>query len=103
MKAPWLPSQRGSFHSQYIVPKGARDKSKTWPRLLDRLLCVAQVDDPDYLSPCGDMEFAVIDFATHEKAWFDMPPGATPDVLTRMVEEAFAATAFRADPKLWVV
>ena len=96
-------AQRGTFHDSYIIPAGHRDRQNKPPRLLDCLLCVAQRDDPQYFFPCEESEFAVIDSVTKEKAWFELPAGASPEALTAMIEKAFALPALRVAPKLWVV
>jgi hypothetical protein len=98
-----VPEQRASFHSQYAVHAERRDKHRKWPRLLECLVCVVSNEDPRYFDTCDEGEFAVVDTATKEKAWFEMPDGATPADVTGMVESTFAAPALRVDRALWIV
>jgi hypothetical protein len=104
----WLPSdlqgtQRGSFHDAYIFTASMRDKRAKFPRLLDLLKSLAGVDDPEYFFPCSDDEFAVVDQKTLEKAWFETPNGASSDTIKLIIENHFAAGAFRASLEVWVV
>jgi hypothetical protein len=105
---PWLASdlvggKRGSFHDRYLTPAKQRDRRANWPRLLDHIKCIAGVDDPEYFFPCAEDEFAVVDQATQEKAWFEAPVGATPDVIKSLIERHFSSCAFRILPDVWVV
>jgi hypothetical protein len=95
--------QRASFHSQYAVQSGSRDKHCKWPRLLECLIYVVRQEDPSYFDACDEGEFAVVDIATKEKAWFEMPKGAAPADITGMVESTFAAPALQVDLALWIV
>lgn len=96
-------SKRGSFHTNYALSKERRPVGRFTARLLDCMLAVAPHDDPDYFENPGPGEFAVVDVVTKEKAWFDMPHGATPEIITGMIENTFAASAFRVGPSLWIV
>lgn len=98
-----VPVNRGSFHARYIVPKEARHANQTTPRLLDCLASVAPYGDPDYMEYPTAGQFVVVDVVTQEKAWFEMPYGATPEMVTGMVSSSFNATAYRVGPKLWFV
>lgn len=98
-----IPGNRGNFHSRYAVPALRNATRERSARLLDCLLCIAQRDDPEYLAECDAKEFAVVDFKTKEKAWFEAPPGATDDVICGMVESTFAASAIQVAPTLWIV
>lgn len=102
---PEVTAHRGTFHERYLKAKDVRDHTSrvVWPRLLDCLVCVAQSDDPEYMQACDKGEFAVVDVVTKEKAWFEMPFNATPEIVTAMVESHFGASAFRVGPKLWFV
>lgn len=101
MTAP--AGQRASFHSQYAVQADRRDKHQKWPRLLECLVCVVSNGDPRYFDSCDEGEFAVVDTATKEKAWFEVPEGATPADVSGMVESTFAAPTLRVDRALWIV
>lgn len=98
-----IPGQRATFHSRYVGAADRRDKRQKWPRLLEGLVCVVYCGDPRYLDPCDEREFAVVDRVTKEKAWFEMPSGATPEDVTGMIESTFAAPALRVDRLLWIV
>ncbi len=96
-------SHRGGFHYSYAVGVSQRSLRSKVPRLLECLLCVAQLGDPEYHDACEPGEFAVVDFMTKEKAWFERPPGATNEVVTGMVESTFAAVALQVLPSVWIV
>ena len=100
---PELTALRGSFHSRYSLAKEKRLCTTTGVRLLDCMLCVAPYGDPEYFDAPGAGEFAVVDVVTKEKAWFEMPHGCTPEMVTGMIESTFAATAYRVGNKLWFV
>ena len=101
---PQPTNKRGSFHGHYSLPQSQRI-AKTPPRyrLLDCLLAVAASDDPEYMQPAGNGEFAVVDVITKEKAWFDMPPDCVPEMVTEMIEGCFLCSAYRVGNKLWFV
>jgi hypothetical protein len=95
---------RGSFHGRYIKTHQQRHQANAkFPRLLDCLIVVAQSDDDEYFDEPAAGEFAVVDVVTKEKAWFEMPFGANPDILRGLIEGHFAAPAFRVGDKLWFV
>ncbi len=48
-------------------------------------------------------EFCVVDIKTREKAFCDLPHGATPSSVKAMIESHFDASAFRVTDKLWIV
>jgi hypothetical protein len=101
---PDLRQRRGTFHDSYVIAKDARHKGYAkWPRLLDCVKCIAQSDDPDYFQGPEAGEFCVVDVVTKEKAWFEMPYGATPEILTALITSHFASDAFRVGNKLWFV
>ncbi len=95
--------KRGNFHNTYLIPREDLSWRKKWPRLLDCMFVAMASDDPDYFDAREPGEFAVVDVETKEKAWFEIPAGATPEVLTGMVESHFACSALRVDEFLWVV
>jgi hypothetical protein len=72
-------------------------------RLMDLCLCIAASDDEDYLRCADPGEFAVVDVVTKEKAWFEMPFGATPHNITALIESHFNVSAIRVGEKLWFV
>ena len=95
--------KRGNFHSRYFFPRDDFDLRKKLPRLLDCMIVAAPPGDPDYFAACDPGEFAVVDVDTKEKAWFEIPAGATPEVLTGMIESHFACSALHVAEFLWVV
>ena len=73
-------------------------------RFLDRT--AGDVDHRPFVigeHPPREGEFAVVDVVTKEKAWFEMPYGATPEIVRALIEGHFDAPAFRVGPKLWFV
>ena len=98
-------SARGGFNGRYARAKAEEKNSPHYEgiRLLDCLLSVAASDDPDYLLSPAIGEFAVIDVVTKEKAWFEMPHGCTPEIVTSMIQSCFNANAQRVANKLWFV
>lgn len=100
---PELHAHRGSFHARYAKPKAERTPDQKGHRLLDCLKAIAPSDDPEYFMPAAAGEFAVVDVVTKEKAWFEMPHGCTPDMVTAMITSTFNADAFRVGNKLWFV
>lgn len=101
---PELHQARGSFHGAYVIPKERRDRRyAAFPRLLDCMVCVAASDDPEYMDAPDAGEFAVVDVVTKEKAWFELPYGATPEIVHALIEGHFGAQAFRVGDKLWFV
>ena len=101
---PPMTSKRGNFHGRYLTPKvPPRGALRTNFRLLDCLLTVAPHTDADYMTAARIGEFAVVDVVTFEKAWFDMPPECTPEMVTVMVESCFMSKAYRVGNKLWFV
>lgn len=100
---PELHRHRGTFASSYAVPKDEKHIGNKLQRLGDCLLSVAASDDPDYFTPAQAGEFCVVDVVTKEKAWFDMPHGATPENVTAMIESHFDSSAFRVGNKMWFV
>jgi len=95
--------KRGSFHVSYSLPKDKRHPLTMSFRLLDCLRVVMPSDDPDYLAVALAGEFAVVDMQTLEKAFFEMPYGCKPDMVTAMIESTFNASALRVANKVWVV
>lgn len=100
---PEITVRRGTFHMRYALPKEKRAMNADGVRLLDVLLVVVPSDDPEYFDTPEAGEFAVVDVVTKEKAWFEMPYGCTPDVVTGMVSRHFATSAYRVGPALWFV
>lgn len=96
------PGFRGTFQARYAQPQDRRTVDK-YHRLGDLLLVVAATDDPQYMTAAQPGEFAVVDVLTKEKAWFEMPHGCSPAMVTAMVESHFNSTAFRVGDKLWFV
>jgi len=94
---------RATFQSPYLFKKSQRQIRPMAPRLGDQMLCVVKYGERDYLQQTSDGEFSVLDLATRQKAWFETPPGATPDQITAMIEGHFDATAFRVASDLWIV
>lgn len=93
---------RGTFHQRYSQASN-KEPGRTNYRLLDCMLTVAPLGDPDYLLPPKDGEFAVIDTWSKEKAWFEMPFGCTPDMVDAMIASSFNAGPFRISNKIWCV
>lgn len=101
---PVITQRRGSFHGRYIKAQEERDKRYArLPSLLDCMEVVMQSDDPAYLDGCAAAQFAVVDVVTKEKAIFELPYGATPAIVTALIEGHFGSAAFRVGPKLWFV
>lgn len=100
---PELHRHRGTFQSAYAVSTVDRNGLNRGNRLGDFLQCIAQSDDPEYFTPALNGEFCVVDVVTKEKAWFEMPYGATPETITGMIASHFDSTAFRVGNKMWFV
>lgn len=94
---------RPRFTSAYAVPRNASASRAKGHRLTDCLLTVEQYGTAAFFVAAASQEFAVIDTMRKEKAFFEVPPGATVDSITAMIESHFDASAFRADAKLWLV
>lgn len=98
-----LINKRGTFADIYGFSRSELHWRHKWPRLLDCLLVVANGDDAEYFDPCAVDEFSVVDMHTAQKAWFEIPQGATPEVITGLVESHFASTARRITESTWAV
>ena len=94
---------RASFHTRYAIPEAALQPHRNTLRLMDCNICVMQLDEKALSIQPNAGEFCVIDFKTQEKGIFEIPFNGFPDVLQRMVESHFAATATRLDSKTWIV
>lgn len=103
---PVITERRGDFHRPYALDKNRpyqpASEGRT-PRLMDHVMAVVASEDPDYMTDPAPGEFAVVDVVTKEKAFFEMPYGATPEIVTGMVSSHFAANAVRVGEKLWFV
>lgn len=101
---PIVTEHRGNFHQRYVIPAEKRHPIYAkFPRLLECMRCVAQSNDPEYFDEPDAGEFAVVDVVTKEKAWFEMPHGATPEIVHALIEGHFGSAAFRVGNKLWFV
>lgn len=100
---PELHRHRGTFQTPHTIPKSDRVLGVMRFRLGDCLLFVAPTDGPDYFTPAHAGEFCVVDVVTKEKAWFEMPIGASPEMITGMIESHFDSSAFRVGNKMWFV
>lgn len=96
-------ASRGSFHGQYLKPVTQRDRRSKFPRLLDCLHVVAQRGDLHYLASPEKGEFAVFDLHRGEKGFFELPRGASAEVLHGMIEGHFGVAAERVSEFVWVV
>ena len=94
---------RGTFHARYSVPKDQRPCTSTMHRLLDCLLTWAAEGDPDFLASPRSFEFAVVDVVRKEKAWFEIPAGYTPEMITGMISSSFNATTCQVGKRIWFV
>ena len=103
MSDPTAFDLRGTFHDRYAISASLRDKRSRWPRLLECVTCIVQFGDTTYFQPREIGEFVVVDMRTKEKAWLEIPAGATPDTLSQMIESHFGASSCQVDTLLWVV
>ena len=94
---------RGTFHQAYALPKNTEPNREKHHRLLDCMLAVESLDGPGYLTAPKDGEFAVIDTWTKQKAWFEMPEGCTPELVSGMIASTFNAGAYRIAARVWCV
>lgn len=94
---------RATFHSRYAVPKSKREVTQTGHRLGDLIRVIVGPGEVDSLTDAAPGEFCVLDLKTREKAFLDMPYGATPASLKTMIESHFDTHAFRATEKMWLV
>ena len=94
---------RATFLSPYLLSKGRKHIKSKSLRLGDLLLSVVEFGAPAYIQPTESMEFSVIDLVTRQKAWFETPPGSSPEQIGAMIEGHFDATAYRVDSRIWVV
>ena len=103
METTDLHGLRGTFHSRYAMARSNEPGNNKRPRLLECLLTVVPFGDSTYFGPCAANEFAVVDMDTGEKAWLEIPPGYTPEILHRIIESHFARLARRVTESVWVV
>ena len=94
---------RASFHSQHALPEGKKFPHHQGHRLTDCILTIVNGTDDGYMVDSASGEFCVVDTKTREKAFCDMPHGATPASVKSMIESHFDASAFRVTDKLWIV
>ena len=94
---------RATFHSRYAVPKHKREATSTGYRLGDLIRVIVEPGELDSLKDAGPGEFAVLDLKTSEKAFCELPYGATPATVKAMIESHFDTHAIRATEKLWIV
>jgi len=94
---------RPTFASRYTTAKDKRHPKGTEPRLLDCLLDVAPHGSERHIREPENGTFAVYDSATREKAFFEMPWGASPVSIAAMIERTFAETPTRISAKTWIV
>ena len=100
---PTVGQARGSFRSVYAFKKDEPYRHGKGLRLLDCLICFWDHESGAYFNAPGAGEFCVVDVVTKEKAWFELPFGATPETITAMIRSHFAADAFRVGDRLWFV
>ena len=103
METTDLHGLRGTFHSHYAVARSNEPRNFKRPRLLECLLTIVPFGDAGYFGPYAENEFAVVDMDTNEKAWLEIPPGSTPEILHRIIESHFARLARRVTESVWVV
>jgi hypothetical protein len=103
-QAPEFINVRGTFDRFPTLAREAfqRGPYKGW-RLMDCLMVVVKADDVRMLDEPANGCFAVVDTATKEKAFFEMPHGAQPAVLAEMIQSHFAANPTRIGFKTWIV
>jgi hypothetical protein len=94
---------RATFHSRYAVPKHKREVTSTGHRLGDLIRVIVEPGEVDSLKDAGAGEFAVMDLKTKEKAFCELPYGATPASVKTLIESHFDSHATRATEKLWIV
>lgn len=94
---------RANFHSRYAVPKHKREATSTGYRLGDLIRVIVEPGEIESLNDAGPGEFAVLDLKTLEKAFLELPYGATPASVKAMIESHFDTHAIRATEKLWIV
>lgn len=94
---------RATFHSRYAVPKHKREVTSTGYRLGDLIRVIVEPGEVESLEDAGAGEFCVLDLKTREKAFLELPYGATPDSLKALIESHFDTHAFRATEKMWLV
>lgn len=96
---------RATFHSRYAVGKHQRggNPNHNGPRLGDYMTCVMALDSVDALAEPAKAEFCVVDTQQREKAFVEMPFGATPASVKTLIESHFDARATRVTDKIWIV
>ena len=71
--------------------------------LSERLLAVTYRGDVQYLHQPGTGTFAVLDLHRGRKAFFAVPPGATPEGLRALIEDHFGAPVERVADLVWAL
>lgn len=71
--------------------------------LAGHLLAVAQRGDREYLQQPAPGQFAVIDAQQREKAFFEVPQGASPGELRILIERHFELPAERVAEFVWTI
>lgn len=94
---------RATFHSQYSVPEHKREVTKKVHRLGDLIRVIVEPGEVESLTDARPGEFCVLDLKTREKAFCELPCGATIASVKTMVESHFDSHAFRATEQMWLV
>ena len=101
----WVPevnALRGGFFVARSINPDPRKTGRKSTRLMDFCIATAEKDDCEYFAPCVQGEFAVVDFMTDAKAWFQWPDGMTPEQISSMVDSCFNARSRRVSGRLWI-
>ena len=94
---------RATFHSRYSVPAHKREVTQKGHRLGDLIRVIVDAGEVESLTDAPAGEFCVLDLKTREKAFCELPYGATIASVKVMIESNFDTHAFRATEKMWLV
>lgn len=94
---------RATFHSRYAVPKHKREVTQTGHRLGDLITSIHAPGEVESLDDAPAGCFCVVDLKTREKAFAELPYGATPASIKSLIEGHFDTHAFRVTEKMWLV
>lgn len=89
---------RPTFKSAYALPP-----TKTGVRLLDHLVFISYIREELCTKEVMQNEFAVIDTATMQKAYFERPLGFMDDNITQIITQTFGETARQISGNIWLV
>lgn len=97
-----MSQHRGTFAARYAMGADRYQRVKQ-ARLMDMELRRFRIGEEGHLDPAGAEEFAVVDTANREKAFFEWPGKADVMRVHAMVEGHFGVSAYRVGARLWFV